>query len=87
MIYTINLTKSAARDYKEIKEPYRTNITKHIESLKQQGLNNTNIKMLTGEFAGMYRLRVGNYRIIFEIDDKFITIIAILHRKEVYKQR
>lgn len=44
----------------------------------------TNVKALRGEFKGLYRLRVGNYRIIFDIEKNKITVISILHRKDAY---
>ena len=43
-----------------------------------------NIKKLTN-FEPPYRLRVGNYRVLFDIEDTTITIYKIKHRKEVYK--
>jgi mRNA interferase RelE/StbE len=32
-----------------------------------------------------YRLRVGNYRVLFEIEDNRVVIYRIRHRKDVYK--
>ena len=43
-----------------------------------------NIKKLTN-FEPPYRLRVGNYRVLFDIEDTTITIYKVKHRKEVYK--
>jgi len=42
-------------------------------------------KKLKGEDA--YRIRVGDYRVIYEIDDDIIlvTIVSVGHRKDVYK--
>lgn len=42
-------------------------------------------KKLKGEDA--YRIRVGNYRVIYEIDDDIIliTVVSVGHRKDVYK--
>jgi len=34
-----------------------------------------------------YRLRVGNYRVLFEIDGKKIIVYCIKHRKDAYMQR
>lgn len=44
-------------------------------------------KALTGNFKGLWRYRIGNYRLICEIkDDELILIcIAVGHRKDVYK--
>jgi mRNA interferase RelE/StbE len=46
---------------------------------------NTAIKKLKGEDA--YRIRVGNYRVIYEIDDGKIIVIVVSvgHRKDIYK--
>ncbi len=44
-------------------------------------------KGLTGDKAGGWRYRIGNYRIIADIQDKKIVILILTvgHRKEVYK--
>jgi len=46
-------------------------------------------KTLEGAFAGLYRYRVQDYRVIFEIDVagniSLLTVLAIGHRKDVYK--
>lgn len=43
------------------------------------------IKALTGELKGLYRLQIGDYRVIFDMEDYVITIISILHRKDSYR--
>jgi mRNA interferase RelE/StbE len=45
---------------------------------------NGDIKKLTN-FSPEFRLRVGNYRILFEIENNKIIIYTIRHRKESYK--
>lgn len=44
-------------------------------------------KGLAGEKAGLWRYRIGNYRVIADIKDKEVIVIAIDvgHRKEIYK--
>lgn len=44
-------------------------------------------KALTGQFKGLWRYRVGNYRVICDIRDDELIILALEvgHRKEVYK--
>ncbi len=41
---------------------------------------------LKGQFAGLKKYRVGNYRVIFAIIDDSILILRIQHRKNVYKK-
>jgi mRNA interferase RelE/StbE len=40
------------------------------------------------EQTGMYRLRVGDYRVIYQIEDEvlYIYVIRIGHRQEIYKK-
>jgi mRNA interferase RelE/StbE len=44
-------------------------------------------KALTGELAGLWRYRLGDYRIVCEIEDKklLVTVIKAGHRGEVYR--
>lgn len=53
-----------------------------IENPRQYG------KALTGDKKGLWRYRVGNYRVICNIKDDQLIILAleIGHRKEIYKQ-
>lgn len=43
-------------------------------------------KPLRGSLKNYYKLRVGDYRIIFRIEKRFVKIFAIMHRKIVYKK-
>jgi mRNA interferase RelE/StbE len=43
------------------------------------------VRMLTGEWQGHFRLRVGDYRVIFTISKDEITIIRVRHRSEAYR--
>jgi mRNA interferase RelE/StbE len=46
-------------------------------------------KALTGRFAGAYRYRVGDYRVVFVLDDEgnilVLIVLTIKHRKDIYK--
>ena len=45
-----------------------------------------NIKQLKGDLAGYYRYRVGDYRVVYYIDEeqKQVVVTIIAHRREVY---
>lgn len=83
-MYFIEITPSAARDYKKIPQTELTKINKLINSLSQNPRPSGCKKL---ENRNAYRVRSGNYRIIYEISDKILTVcvIRIRHRKEVYK--
>ena len=85
MKYQIKITDKALKQYKSINKPFSVRIKEKIEYLSEKGLEAGNIKALTGAFNGLYRTRVNDYRIIFNIENELITIITILHRKDIYK--
>lgn len=85
MFYQVSFTKQAARDLKHIQEPYYSKIKKAIIGLSETP-QPVGSKKLKGRDA--YRVRVADYRIIYEINDKIVTIdiIRIGHRKNIYKK-
>ena len=78
----IEIRKSAIKDLKQISEPYKTTIHNKILELKKFP-NLQNIKKLTN-FEPAYRLRVGDYRVLFDVENELIIIGRVLHRKESY---
>jgi len=78
----IELRKSAIKDLKSISEPYKTKLHNKILEL-QKFPNLQNIKKLTN-FEPAYRLRVGNYRVLFDVLEDTIIIGRVLHRQNSY---
>ena len=78
----ILIRKSAIKDLKKISQPFKSKIHKKIKELENFP-NISNIKKLTN-FEPAYRLRVGDYRILFDVYEKDIVIGRVLHRKESY---
>jgi len=44
-------------------------------------------RKLSGEMQGAWRIRVGDYRVIYDVDDERqqVTVLAVLHRREAYR--
>lgn len=82
--YNLLFKASAEKELRAITKPYLEKILQRIEMLSRTPRPH-GIQMLRGE-ERYYRLRQGDYRIIYEIDDaaKLVTIIKIGHRREVY---
>lgn len=76
--------KSAIKDFKKIEEPYKTQIKDKIVTL-QEFPDMLNIKKLVN-FKPVYRLRVGNYRILFDVKEDTIEVARIIHRQSSYKK-
>ena len=85
MAYEIIIKPSAEKSFSKLEKSQQIKIIKAIENLtinpRPQGFKK--LKSL----AELYRIRVGDYRIIYSIDDNvlIITIVKIGHRKEIYK--
>ena len=62
-------------------------ITNGMNKIKALDNPRTIGKALQGKYVGFWRYRIGDFRIICELQDKKITILVIkvAHRKEVYK--
>jgi mRNA interferase RelE/StbE len=85
-LYKIFLKKSAELDLNRINEPDFSRILTSVESLEKNP-RNLQVKKLIKR-KNEYRLRVGNYRVLFIINEKekIIRIARVLHRKDAYKQ-
>ena len=86
MTFRIELTKSAAKALKAIPKTAQKRIAKEIESLAEGPPEPAKTKM-KGDNP-FHRVRVGDYRIIYEIQNEIllILILKIGHRKEVYRR-
>ena len=86
MAYAIEFTHQAEEDLAHLDKTMAQQIANRIDWLSQ---NMTSISPtpLKGRFRGKYKLRVGDWRIVysFEHASHVITIYAIRHRSEVYK--
>ncbi len=78
----INFQDSAYKDLKKVDKAQVSKILQTINKLENYP-NVTNVKKLTNHYPP-YRLRVGKYRILFDIENKEIFISYIKHRKEAY---
>jgi len=85
-IYKIEWKKSAQKEIKKIAKPDILKILEKVESLAIEPFPPNYKKYLGTEHT--YRIRMGNYRVIYSISDEIlmITIIRVGHRKEVYKK-
>ena len=80
----VNIRKTAIKDLRKISAPEKQRIHTAILNLENYP-DVAQCKKLTN-FEPAYRIRVGNYRILFDLYDNRIEIGRILHRKESYKK-
>ena len=75
---------SVTKDTKDIPSGDLIRILKRIESLREHPRPPDSIKLSGMEY---YRIRQGNYRIIYEIDDTrlIVVVVKVGHRRDVYR--
>jgi mRNA interferase RelE/StbE len=85
MTYQIEFTKQAAKQFKALPILEQQRISPKIDALEIEPRVVGAIK-LTGT-EDLYRIRVGDYRIIYSIEDDLllILVVKIAHRRDVYR--
>ena len=83
MNYKIAFKKSVSRDLKKIDKEQVNRILNKIESELPQKAKY--IPTLSGNFSGLRKFRIGEFRVIFSIIGDTALVLRIGHRKEVYK--
>jgi len=82
--YQVQIISSAEKEMDKLPVLIHRRISRKILSL-EDGPRPTGAKKLSGREE--YRLRVGDYRVVYTIDDKghVVTVIVVGHRREVYR--
>ena len=85
MSFSIRIKESAARELGRIAEPDRTRIVAAIDRLAETPRLGAALK---GDLRGLRRLRVGDYRVVYEVRDGELIVLAVrvAHREEAYRR-
>lgn len=81
LVYHTDVKEDTARLDEKLKERIKTAIETRLTSAPHQYG-----EPLRKNLKGYWKLRVGDYRVVFKIKDKEVWILGIRHRKEVYKE-
>lgn len=85
--YQIRILETASQDLARVDKSTGHRIVLRINWLAAN-LESIRPEALAGNLAGLYKLRVGSYRVVYEIlsGEDTIVIHAIGHRREIYKK-
>lgn len=85
-MYEIRILDNALKDLKRLDKAVSGRIIKKIKRLGEN-FEELQHESLTGELSYLFKLRAGDYRILYEInhEKKFLIIHLIGHRKEIYE--
>jgi mRNA interferase RelE/StbE len=84
LAYNIVYKKSVQRDLKKLSKAEAQRILNQIEEDLSE--NGDKYPLLKGQFAGLRKYRVGDYRVIYAILGDDVLILRIGHRKDVYEK-
>ena len=84
MSYRVELKPQAQKEYEALDSQDRRRILKALARLSTAPRGGPNVKALQG---GGYRLRVGDYRVLYVIEDAILLVLVVRvgHRREVYR--
>lgn len=81
MNYRIEFKPRSLKDLKALPSKQQSRILAKIEMLQDNLAGD--VKRLT-DYTPEYRLRVGDYRVLFEVEDDRVVVYRIRHRKDAY---
>jgi len=85
-MFRVLLAESARRVYETVDATLQRKLDRCFAILKDDPRRHPNIKALKNRLKGYYRYRIGDYRVIYRIedDDRLVIVAMIRHRSEAY---
>lgn len=83
--YSVEWDEAALKELERLDRPTSRRVIKHIESLSTKPIP-SGARPLNG-YPGLWRIRVGNYRVVYAIEDGRLVVLILVvgHRREVYE--
>jgi mRNA interferase RelE/StbE len=78
----LQFTKEFLRKLKQINKQTQVRILHQLKTLEEKPFAG---KRLTGRLTGLFSLRIGNYRIIYQLSENKVIIRTVGHRKTIYR--
>ncbi len=85
MNFSIRIKGSAARELKRIAKRDRTRLVAAIDRLTEFPYLGAALK---GDLRGLRRLRVGDFRVMYEVrdDELIVLVVRVAHRRDAYRR-
>lgn len=85
-VYRVRIKKSAEKEVRDLPTSALKRVAAAIQALAREPRPNGSQKLVG---ADAHRIRVGTYRILYSIDDEelVVEILAVRHRKEIYRSK
>ena len=86
-IYKLISSKTFLKDLKKIPPEHRSRVNKALMELKKDPFSARDLKKLANIEIGRWRLRIGDYRLRYDIIDQKIQLHIIRHCKDAYQKK
>ena len=85
MIYAVTFARSARRELEALDRSLIARVLNRIEALAREP-RPAGCRKLVGQ-GNLWRIRVGDYRVIYEVEDRrlVVDIVAVRHRSDAYR--
>lgn len=84
MSLSVQLTRAATADLDRLPTADRDHVTHDLRTLAEHPIGGPpRIKRLKGFGFPLYRLRSGDYRALYRIDEAAVTVMRVIHRREL----
>ncbi|MDD5398288.1 MAG: type II toxin-antitoxin system RelE/ParE family toxin [Dehalococcoidia bacterium] len=83
-MFKVEWTKKAVRDLEQLDKPVVTRIIKRITWFASNS-DKVALEPLSGDLKGMFKLRIGDWRVIYTIKDDYALIQFVGHRRDIYE--
>jgi len=84
LTHSLVYTHRASKDILRLEQNAKQRIGKALKKYGQDPLRHAS--KLPDPALGTYRFRIGDYRVIFDIEDNEIVILRVGHRKDIYRK-
>jgi len=82
--YRLLYTRRAVKDIQNLEEKIKQQIGKTLLRYSEDALKHA--RKLSDSRLGSYRFRVGDYRVIFDLEGNDLVILRVGHRKDIYRK-
>jgi mRNA interferase RelE/StbE len=82
--YTVTISRSATREFERLPKGIARRVASKMKELEQEPRPPGSVKL--ADTKDTWRVRVGDYRVVYSVDDKqrIVDVSRIRHRRDVY---
>jgi mRNA interferase RelE/StbE len=86
LAWSIEFVETAKRELRKLDRQWQSKILDYLEEVAELGDPHVRGKALVGDKQGLWRYRIGDYRVICKLEDcrLVILVLSVGHRREIY---